>query len=90
MRYQEQSNSKPTEIICYLLVRGRNFQDEHYETASRHARVRAKQLRKLGFKASVSALGPQVTSVGKVNMTMVSIHNPGHGEIPNPDRLERL
>lgn len=72
-------------MICYLLVRGRNFQQEHYETKSRDARKRARQLRALGFHVSVSAMGPQVTSVGIVKMTMISIHNPGSEEIPNPE-----
>jgi hypothetical protein len=71
-------------MVCYLLVRGRNFQQESYETASRDARKRARELRALGFKVSVSAMGPQVTSVGTVNLTLVSIHNPGTAEIPNP------
>lgn len=77
------SNARPT--ICYLLVRGRNFQQEHYETASCDSRVRARQLRKLGFTVTVSALGTQVTNVGKIKMTMVTIHNHGDAEIPNPD-----
>ena len=71
-------------MVCYLLVRGRNFQQEHYETASRDARQRARELRKAGFAVSVAALGSQVTSVGKIKMTLVSIHNPGDRVIPNP------
>jgi len=71
-------------MVCYLLVRGRNFQQETYETASRDARRRARELRAVGFHVSVSAMGTQVTSVGTVKLTMITIHNPGDAEIPNP------
>lgn len=77
---QETKMRTPT---CYLKVRCRNSQDEHYETASRDARVRARQLRKLGFKVVVSPLGPQVTSVGRINMTMLTILNTADLEIPD-------
>lgn len=42
----------PTEITCYGRVVGRNFTQEWYETASRHAGRRARQLRKLGHQVS--------------------------------------
>ena len=44
-------------MTCYLLVRTRNSQQEHYETAANDARIRARKLRKLGFRVSVSPLG---------------------------------
>lgn len=62
--------------VCYgSPVRGRDWQQEWYETAARTARIRAMKLRKAGFTVSVSNMGPQVTDVGRVNMTMVSILN---------------
>ena len=72
--------------VCYLLVRTRNSQQEHYETAANDARTRARELRKLGFRVSVSPLGPQVTSVGIVRMTLLTIHDPGEREIPAPTK----
>jgi hypothetical protein len=77
-------------MICYLLIRGRNFQQEHYETASCDARKRVRELRKAGFTVTVSALGTQITSVGKVKMTLLSIHNLGDAEIPAPERMGSL
>jgi hypothetical protein len=82
------------EIICYgHPVRTRNCQQEWYETAARTARKRAMGLRKLGFKVAVSGMGNQVTSVGRVNMTMLTIfltpeQNEAGVEIPNPERIE--
>ena len=78
------SGFPPKVPVGYLLVRTRNSQQEHYETASRDARKRAAQLRKLGFRVSVSPLGPQVTNLGKVRMTLLTVHDPGEREIPPP------
>ena len=71
-RANTMTNAK--EITCYGQVIGRGFLNEWYETASRDAGRRAKVLRKAGFKASVCAMGTQVTNVGYVKMTLVSVH----------------
>jgi hypothetical protein len=76
-------------IVCYGIIPFPNSQQEHYETGSGDAYLRAKQLRKLGFQVTVSALGPQVTNVGTVKMTMLTIQSNGL-EIPAPSRIERI
>jgi len=59
---------------CYGQINGNGWTQENYETASRDAGRRARQLRKAGYKVIVSAQGSQVTNVGRINMTMVDIH----------------
>ena len=58
-----------------LTVRGTNWQQEEYETASRDAGKRARQLRKLGYRVVVSSPSIQVTPVGLVKLTMLTIMN---------------
>lgn len=60
-------------ITNYGGARTGTWAQEMYETSSRDAGIRAKQLRKLGYKVTVSSLGMQVTSVGYIKMTMVDI-----------------
>jgi hypothetical protein len=67
---------------------------EHFESASGHARARASQLRKLGLRVTVSPLGLQVTSVGTVRMTMLTVSTqdfrcPDYTTLP-AIRLERI
>jgi hypothetical protein len=76
-------------MTCYLLVKSKNVQQEHYETVSRDARRRAAELRKAGFRVYVSAMGPQVTAVGIVRMTMITIDHEGR-EIPAPANMVNL
>lgn len=64
---------------CYLQVRFRDHVQEHYETASYDAARRSAQLRKAGFRVISSALGPQVTNVGVVRMTMLT----AYGDLDN-------
>ncbi|KKN58395.1 hypothetical protein LCGC14_0552080 [marine sediment metagenome] len=64
---------KPGEIICYGQFNRGNGCQEHYESESRHAGRRARDLRKRGYRVIVSPLGAQVTRVGLVNMTLVTI-----------------
>lgn len=75
-------------ITCYGVVRGNDWMQEHYESASGHARRRAAQLRKCGLSVTVSPLGPQVTGVGVIKMTMLTIR----GELDMvPDvKIERI
>ena len=49
------------------------FSQETYETASRNAAKRSRQLRRLGYQVAVGPMGPQVTPLGIVKMTMVHI-----------------
>lgn len=59
---------------CYGQTNGNGWTQEWYETSTRDAGRRARQLRKAGYRVSVSGQGSQVTNVGRVNMTMVSIY----------------
>ena len=57
---------------CGRVNQGRWCQ-ETYETASRDAGRRAKELRNLGYEVSVAPLGMQVTPLGLLKLTIVSI-----------------
>lgn len=46
---------------------------ETYDTASRDAGRRARQLRRLGYDVRVSSLGPQVTQYGIVRCSLVDV-----------------
>jgi hypothetical protein len=54
-------------------VNAGRWAQEHYDSASGDARKRAAQLRKLGYRVTVSALGSQVTQYGSLKLTMVDI-----------------
>ena len=78
-------------VTCYGVVRTRTAQDEWYETASRDAGRRARALRKLGFRVLVSSMGSQVTSVGLVKMTLLSVVGLGYDdEVPEPEKVVRV
>lgn len=61
------------EITCYGQINGNGWTQEWYETSTRDAGKRARTLRQLGYRVTVSGQGSQVTSVGRVNMTLVDI-----------------
>ena len=58
---------------CYGQINGNGWTQEWYETASRDAGKRARELRKAGYQVTVCQADMQVTSVGAVKMTMVDI-----------------
>lgn len=60
-------------VICYGQTNAGSWCQEWYESASRHAAVRARELRRAGYRVLVSSMGTQVTPVGYVKMTMVDI-----------------
>ena len=60
-------------MICYSQVNAGHWCQEHYDSASRDAGRRVRQLRKAGWAARSVPLGVQVTPVGRVRMTMVDI-----------------
>src|SRR5713226_7846704 len=80
-------NRSMNEPICFVQTIGPGWTQESYETASRHAVERSKQLRLLVFTVTVSALGLQVTGVGLLKMSMVTI-NAGRDELPTV-KIER-
>lgn len=81
-----------TQDICYGRVIGYGWAQEWYETESKAAGRRARELRALGYKVHAEAMGSQVTNVGRVRMTLVDIRGtdalPAH-ESPAPARIER-
>jgi len=72
-------------MICYSRVGNQ----EWYETASRDAGRRARELRALGYRVLVEAMGDQITRVGHVRMTLLTVLN-DDGNIPAPEQIERL
>ena len=74
-------------ITCYGRVVGPGWIQEHYETASRDAGMRVRQLRKAGFNCVSCRLGSQVTGVGLVKMTCVTVFG---DDVPAPAQIERL
>ena len=61
------------DMICLLRVNTCNWCQETYETASRDAGRRSKQLRALGYAVSVFSMGHQVTPLGSIKLTMVDV-----------------
>jgi len=59
-----------------VIARTAGLQQESYESASGNARKRAHQLRKLGYQVTVSSMGSQITPVGIVKLSLVTIFNP--------------
>jgi hypothetical protein len=84
--------SNPKEPVCLQQVRGRHWVQEWYETAAHDARVRAAQLRKLGYRVTVEGMGSQVMPLGRLNLTLVDYRGGDlteGNELP-PVRLERM
>jgi hypothetical protein len=65
------SNKTP---VCFLQVSFGDHVQESYETSSGHAAIRARQLRKAGFRAFVEAMGMQVTGVGLIKLSLVTAY----------------
>lgn len=73
------NNGQNGPITCCGQVNHGSWCQETYESASRQAGRRARQLRQLGYRVSVSTLGPQVTRYGVVKMTLVDVR-PGSAQ----------
>jgi hypothetical protein len=78
----------PATPICYGQTLFHGHVQEFYESASRHAGMRAKQLRAAGFRVATCSMGYQVTNVGSVKMTLLD----AFGDIYNLPKvqLERI
>lgn len=77
------------EIKCYGQTGTTTWTQEKYETASGDAKRRAQELRKAGFLVITASLGPQITTVGLVKISLVTVLNAGAHELP-PVKIERL
>ena len=78
-------------MTCCSQVNQGRWCQESYETATRDAAKRAKQLRQAGYAVSVSAMGPQVTPLGTIRLTMVDIRPGQHThtwQLPPVTRVE--
>lgn len=71
--------------ICYgRFVTSYTSCQEWYETASRDAGKRARELRKLGYRVMCESMGSQVTDVGLVKMTLLTFYGDDVTEAPEP------
>lgn len=76
-------------MTCYGQINGNGWTQEWYETSTRDAGKRARQLRKLGYRVTVSGQGSQVTNVGRVNMTLVDIRG-DYGQMGNLPEVTKV
>lgn len=65
-------------MVCCGQVNSGSWCQETYETASRDAGRRARQLRAAGYHVTVASLGMQVTPLGLIRMTLVDIRPGSH------------
>ncbi len=72
---------------CYGRTETETFVQEWYETASRDAGKRARELRELGFRVAYSKMGSQITKVGTVRMTLLSAKCDQGQKIPEPENI---
>ena len=86
--------TKTREVTCYGQTNNGLQCQEVYDTTSRDARRRARQLRQTGYRVIVCTASPQVTTVGIVRLTMLHILPGGHADtcdLPTTGwRLERI
>ncbi len=79
-----------TDLRCYSQTGTYRWSQEWYETSSRDAQRRARELRALGYIARCASGGFQITEVGRIKMTLISI-GPGQHEdladLPQPHRV---
>ena len=62
--------------------RSNGMKQEWFDTGTGESRSRARQLRKFGYQVISSSMGNQVTDVGLIRRTMLTILN-DDGNIPN-------
>ena len=76
---------------CMCAVNQGSWCQESYETPSRDAGKRAKQLRILGYHVTVSPLGPQVTPLGSsIKTTLVDIRPGVHDDTFGLPEVEKV
>jgi hypothetical protein len=74
--------------ICFLQIKFSNYVQESYETASKHAAIRARELRNAGYRVAIAGMGNQVTGVGLVKLSLLT----AVGDMENlpPVKIERI
>ena len=78
-------------INCLGQVNQGSWCQETYETATRDAGLRARQLRKAGYTVTVSGMGHQVTPLGSMYLTMVDIRpgaNADTTDLPTVNKID--
>ena len=75
-------------MVCYGVTKGRGWCQEVYGTGSGDAGTRTRELRRLGLKVTSAPMGPQVTRMGVVKLTVVTVH--GDCEVPAPLRVAEI
>jgi len=92
MKATQTEGGKTMEIVCYNQVNRGDWCQEIYDTQSRNAGRRARLLRRAGYDVRVQALGPQITRVGRVKMTILHITPGTHQDTYDlpPVKIERL
>jgi len=85
-------NASKTPPICYGQINQGTWCQETYESASKHASIRARALRKAGYVVHTGTMGPQVTRVGIVRLSLVDILPGNHNDTCNLPvvQIERL
>ena len=79
-----------TQPVCFLQVNSGHWCQESYDTQSRDANRRANDLRKLGYKVTVFAMGSQVTKLGLLKLSMVDIRPGSNGDTFGLPAVEML
>lgn len=85
--------TKPTaEPVCLSQTNSVRWCQEVYETSTGHAEIRARQLRRSGYKVDCSEMGEQITAVGRLKMSLLDIRPGKHEDTKNLPyvRIERI
>ena len=78
-------------MVALGVVNTGRWCQETYETVTRDAGKRARQLRSLGYAVHVAAMGPQVSPLGTLKMTLVDIRPGTNADtcgLPHVERAE--
>ena len=76
-------------MTCYGRTGTHSWTQEWYETRSRDAGRRARELRRQGYSPATAAMGMQVTPVGRVKMSLVSVRHPDKSPPQWPESYHR-
>ena len=74
----EATTQNSGQVTCLGQINAGAWCQETYETVSRGAGRRARQLRVAGYRVTVGPLCPQVTPLGTIRMTQVDIRPGTH------------
>ena len=75
---------------CCSQINNGSWCQESYETTSGDAKRRAKELRQRGYAVTVSGMGPQLTPLGVIKLTLVDIRPGTHQDTSDLPEVERV